>query len=200
MPKKNDTTKKINAKGGKIFIISGPSGAGEDSVIKGLKKNIKLNQVVSSVTRKKRRGEKQGKPYNFISVADFKKMIKNNALAEWAIVYGDYRGCPKSKIEKLQKKNFPILWKIDWQGVKTVKKKYPESISIFIAPPSYNSLKKRLLKRGTDNNKTIQKREKFTKEWLKHKNVYDYTVVNEDGKLPKTIDKITKIIQKHSKT
>jgi len=181
----------------RIFIVSGPSGAGEDSVIRGLKKKIKYNRVVSMVTRPMRQGEKQGKPYNFVSVKKFKEMIKKDELIEWAMVYGDYRGCSKKELEKLQKKNLPILWKIDWQGVKTVKRKIPDSIAIFIAPPSFDTLKQRLISRGNDTLKTIKAREKFTKEWLKHKNVYDYIVVNKQKKLNETIEKVGKIIKKH---
>lgn len=183
----------------KIFIISGPSGAGEDSVISALEKKIKFNRVVTTVTRKKRSSEKQGKPYYFITVKKFKEMIKNKKFVEWAIVYGDYRGCTKKEINRLQKDTRPILWKVDWQGVKTIKKFLPETIAIFIAPPSLQILKKRLIKRGQDSIQTIQQRTEFTKNWLKHKNVYNYIVTNAEGKLAETIKKIEGIIKAESK-
>lgn len=181
----------------KIFIISGPSGAGEDSVIEGLRKKMEMNRVITTITRPKRPGEKQGWPYYFVTVKKFKKMIKDNELVEWAIVYGDYRGCTRREIARLQKKKLPILWKVDWQGVKTIKRAIPQAISIFIAPPSYDVLEKRLIKRDSDSLKTIKARAKHTKEWLKHKHIYDYVVVNQQGKLPTTIKKVQQIIKKH---
>lgn len=186
----------MNKKQNKIFIISGPSGAGEDSVIEELQKKLNFSRIVTTVTRKPRAGEKQGKPYYFISINEFKKLIKNNELIEWAIVYGDYRGCPKKEIERLLKKNKPIFWKVDWQGVKIIKKLLPDAVSIFIAPPSYKILEKRLIKRGKDSMERIKYREKETKEWLKHKNIYDYIVINEEGKFNETVAKVKNIIKK----
>jgi len=179
----------------KVFIISGPSGAGEDSVIEGLKKIINFNRVITTVTRKKRTGESEKHPYYFITVDKFKKLIKEQALLEWAIVYGDYRGCTKQEISRLLKLKRPILWKVDWQGVKTIKKALPEAVSIFVAPASYQSLEKRLIARGTDSVATIKERKAETIEWLKHKSVYDYVIINADGKLKQTIQKVAKIIK-----
>lgn len=182
----------------KIFIISGPSGAGEDAVIAGLKKVLKFNTVITTVTRKKRQGESQGNPYYFINENKFKNLIENNELVEWAIVYDAYRGCTYKEIERLLKLNKPIIWKVDWQGVKIIKKKFPQAISIFITVPSYQTLIKRLQKRGLDSAQTIKSREKFTKNWLKYKKIYDYTVVNRDNQLKQAIDRIKAIITKES--
>lgn len=195
MKKRQKNSAKVNNP--QIFIISGPSGAGEDSVISGLQKKMRFNRVITTITRPRRKGEKQGKPYYFTTVKKFKQMIKNDELIEWAIVYGDYRGCTKKEILRLQKKRLPILWKIDWQGVKTVKKIMPKTISIFIAPPSYKAVEQRLIARGKDSKATIKKRAEFTKEWLKHKDIYDYMVINKEGQLDQTIEKILKIIKKH---
>jgi len=185
---------------GKIFIISGPSGAGEDVIINGLKKKIKFNQLITTVTRKMRVGEKQGKPYYFTTVKKFKGMIKNKEFIEWAIVYGDYRGCPKKEMGRLIKLDKPIIWKADWQGAKTVKKVFPNSVvSIYINTPSYQILEKRLMRRGWDSKQTIENRKKFTLEWFKHKDIYDYIVTNYEGKLDQTIEKFVKIIKKELK-
>ncbi len=190
----------MNKRQNKIFIISGPSGAGEDSVIDGLKKRIKFNRVVTTITRQKRPIERQGKPYYFITVKKFKELIKKNQFVEWAIVYGDYRGCTKKEIDRLMREKLPILWKVDWQGVKTIKKFLPQVIAIFIAPPSYEILEKRLIQRGQDSLQTIKKRGEFTKKWLKHKDVYNYLVVNKEDELAETINKIEKIIKKELKS
>lgn len=182
-------------------IISGPSGAGEDSVIEGLKKKIKLERVITVVTRKKRRGEKKGKPYYFVSIPKFKKMIEGGEFVEWAKVYGDYRGSTKKEIARLKKKKILALWKIDFQGVEIVKKKMPEVISIFIYPPSEEVLEGRLIKRGQDSLEVIRKRRAFTRKWLNHKKNYDYVVVNRENKLVKTINEVLGILMENiSKT
>jgi guanylate kinase len=185
--------KKNNAK---IFIISGPSGVGEDAVIDGLKKKINFHTVITTVTRKKRPGESQGHPYYFISEKKFQAMLERKEFIEWAVVYGVYRGCTIKEIRRLLELEKPIIWKVDWQGVKTIKKFCPEAVAIFITVPSYQILVKRLIKRGLDSAAVIKNREKFTKNWLKHKGTYDYTVINQEGKLKQTIDKIEKIINK----
>ncbi len=182
-----------------FFIISGPSGAGEDSVIEGLGKRIKFERVITTVTRGKRLGEKEGKPYHFITVPKFKKMIKNKEFWEWAKVYGDYRGATHKELNRLKRKKILVLWKVDYQGAETIKKKMPEVLSISISPPSLASIEKRLVKRGQDSLEVIKKRMPFTKKWLKHTKGYDYIVVNKENKLKETIDRVFKILMKSLK-
>lgn len=178
----------------KIFLISSPSGGGEDSVIEGLEKKLQFNRVITTVTRDIRVGETNGKPYYFIPVENFKKMIDKKSFIEWARVYGDYRGCEKKEIKRLLKKNLPILWKVDWQGVIAIKKIYSDAISIYISPPSYQALENRLIKRGRESIADIKKREKFTREWMEKKHMYDHVVENNDGKLEEAIHAIYNII------
>lgn len=182
----------------KIFLISSPSGGGEDSVIQGLKKCLRFKRVVTTVTRPMFKGEKQGKPYYFVSVKKFKGMLKKNEFIEWAHVYGNYRGCAKNEIQRLLGQNLPIIWKVDWQGVITIKKQFPKALAIFISPPSYKILEKRLLARGRDTRKEIQRRKKFTQEWLKKKHLYDFVALNREGRLKETVKKVCGIIKKNS--
>lgn len=182
-----------------FFIISGPSGAGEDSVIEGLGKKIKFERVITTVTRGKRPGERERKPYYFISVPKFKKMIKNKKFWEWALVYGDYRGATHKEMERLRRKKTLALWKVDYQGAETIKRKMPEVLSVGISPPSLATLQKRLAKRGQDSPEVIKKRMPFTKKWLKHTRGYDYIVVNKDNKLNETIGKVFKILMRNLK-
>ena len=179
-----------------IFIISGPSGAGEDSVIEGLKEKIDYARVVTTVTRPKRSGESEGKPYYFVSRDTFERMKFKDEFIECAVVYGDYRGATKKELDRLLIGTKPIIWKVDWQGVKTIKQKYPEAVSIFIVPPSYEALEARLRHRG-DSREEVARRKGFTIEWLEQKSVYDHIVVNEDGKLDETILTVAKIITEH---
>lgn len=180
-----------------FVIISGPSGAGEDSVIDGLRKKIKCERVITTVTRPKRKGEREGKPYYFVSVPRFKKMIREKKFIEWAKVYGDYRGSTKKEIARLNKKKVLALWKIDFQGVKIIKKNKLGVISIFIYPPSQKILEQRLIKRGQDSPEVIRRRRVFTKKWLGERGNYDYIVVNRENKLGETIDEVLSILRKH---
>ncbi|MFA5129077.1 MAG: guanylate kinase [Patescibacteria group bacterium] len=177
-----------------FFIISGPSGAGEDSVIEGLSKKIKFKRVVTTVTRAKRPGETEGRPYHFVTVPKFKKMIKNKEFWEWARVYGDHRGVTHEELDRLSRKKILALWKVDYQGVETIKKKKPEVLSIFIYPPSLAVLEKRLARRGQDSPEVIKKRMPFTKRWLKHRRGYDYIIVNRENKLGETVDRVFRIL------
>jgi len=180
----------------KIFLISGPSGAGEDVIIDGVNKRLPLNPVITTVTRAMRPGESQGHPYYFISEPDFKARLANNEFAEWAYVYNCYRGCTHAEIERLLKLDKPIIWKLDWHGVISVKKLYPQAISIFITVPDYETLVRRLQKRGLDSPETIKEREGFTREWLEKADVYDRVVVNRDGELDLAINEVEEIMRK----
>ncbi len=178
-----------------IFIVSGPSGAGEDSVIEAVQKRGDYNRVITTVTRKMRSGEEDGRPYYFISRERFEEMLKNDEFVEWAIVYDDYRGATKLEIERLLNEARPIIWKVDWQGVATIKKHYPEAVSIFITPPSYEVLEERLKRRGTETDLEIKRREAFTKKWLLKRDMYNHVVVNADGELDAAIAEVERIIR-----
>ncbi len=179
-----------------FVIISGPSGAGEDSVIDGLRKKIKCERVVTTVTRPMRKGEREGRPYYFVSVPKFKEMIRKKEFVEWAKVYGDYRGSTKKEIKRISDKKVLAFWKIDFQGTKSIKKKMPEVLSVFIYPPSLKLLERRLVKRGQDSLSVIKKRMSFTKKWLTQKKAYNFVVVNRENRLNETIGKIFSILRK----
>jgi len=182
-----------------FFVISGPSGAGEDSVIEGLGKKIKFERIITTVTRAKRVGESEGRPYHFVIIPKFKKMIKNKEFWEWAKVYGDYRGATQKEVDRLMRKKILVLWKVDYQGAETIKRKMPEALSVFIYPPSLSILEKRLIKRGQDSPEVIKKRMPFTKKWLRHRRGYDYVVINKENKLEETIDRVFSLLMKKLK-
>ena len=141
-----------------IFVVSGPSGSGKSTLC-----NIALGKVnnlffsVSHTTRPKRQGEIEGKHYYFISEERFREMIGNKEFVEWAIVYGNYYGT--SKMELMKKSSVgDVLLDIDIQGANQVKKRVKNAIFIFILPPSYQELKKRMIKRGDETSNSIEKR------------------------------------------
>jgi len=179
-----------------LVIISGPSGAGEDSVIEGMRKrNIPIERIVTTITRSMRKTESQGKPYYFVSPDEFDVLLAEDAFSEWAEVYGVKRGVTKKELERVQaQKNKVGIWKIDYKGLETAKKVFPDILSIFITA-NLDDLIKRLKKRG-DDEQVIKERIEYTKEYLSHSDEYDYTVMNEQGKLDKTIDKVIDILKK----
>lgn len=180
-----------------IFIISGPSGAGEDSVIDGLTKYFPIERVVTTTTRLMREGESQGNPYYFISQEEFKKKIEQDELAEYAQEYNDnFYGVTNEELNRVKKSGNIGIWKIEYKGVITAKEKFPEIKSIYIAPPSLEILKERILKRDPDvSEEYLEERMNYTKEWMKHEDIYDFKAVNEEGKLDETVEKVARIIK-----
>lgn len=180
-----------------LFIISGPSGAGEDSVIDGLKKYFLIERVITTTTRQMRPGERQGHPYYFISKKDFQKKIKENQFFEWAEEYGRYYGVSREEIERVKNSGKIGVWKIAYKGVITAKKLMPDILAILISAP-LDILEKRIRLRNPEySDDFIKERIDYTKEWLKNKDIYDYEVINEQGKLDETVKKTAEIIKKH---
>jgi len=168
---------------GLLFVISGPSGVGKGTLREKVF-NIfpDLKYSVSVNTRPPRKDEIEGKDYYFVTVDEFKKRIKENKFVEWAIVHGDYKGTPiKFLIEELQKGR-DVLLELDVQGAMQVKKKYPDGIFIFIAPPTWKDLEDRLRKRNTEGEKALEKRLKDARIEIEYKKNYNYLVVNDNIK------------------
>lgn len=184
-----------------IFIVSGPSGAGEDSIINGLEKLLSIERVVTTKTRPMREGESQGNSYYFIDKAEFEKKLAADEFAEYAQEYnGNWAGVTKVELERVAQSGKIGIWKIEYKGVITAKQKFPEIKSIYIAPPSLEVLEQRIRRR--DNNVTdqyIKERMEYTKEWVRHENIYDYKVTNEEGKLEEAIKNVAEIIKANAK-
>ncbi len=173
------------------------SGVGEDSVISGLRKIIDLERVITTTTREMRSGESQGSPYYFITKEEFEKKILEDELAEYAKEYNDnFYGVTKEELERVASCGKIGIWKIEYKGVITAKKKFPEIKSIYIAPPSLEILRERMLRRNPDLKEDfINERMRYNQDWIKNEHIYDYKVVNEEGKLDETIGKVAEIIR-----
>lgn len=160
------------------IIISAPSGGGKTSIVDCLLKDGVLSRVVTATTRAPRKGEIDGKDYHFWTVAQFEQAIQNNAMAEWAKVHVNYYGIPKSSLDSLiQAGKCPVLV-IDVQGAKTIKNIYKNAVSIFITPPSFDELKKRITARN-DGTTDIEVRLESARKELKCAGEYDYLVIND---------------------
>lgn len=180
---------------GLLLIISGPSGVGKGSVCAALlSKDINTVNSVSVTTRAPRLGEIDGKSYYFVSEEDFICRRENGEFLEWANVFGNYYGTPKAEIEKLLAAGKNVVLEIDTQGAMQIKSACPQGVYIFILPPSYDELKKRIIKRGSETEQTLKKRLSFANFEIDLANQYDYQLVNED--IEETADKLLDIITK----
>jgi len=179
-----------------IFIISGPSGAGEDSIIRGLEKIMPIEKVVTTTTRQMRPRESQGKPYYFISPEEFAAKKSNNEFAECAREYnGNWYGVTKEELDRVAKSGKIGTWKIEYKGVITAKHIFPEIKSIYIAPPSLEILEQRIRRRDKNiSEEYLKERMGYTRKWIEYENIYDYKVINEEGKLDKAIQEVAEII------
>lgn len=164
---------------GNLIVISGPSAAGKGTICKALLNgNKSLAYSVSATTRAPREGEVNGVNYWFTSEDEFKSMIANEQLLEWAEVYGNYYGTPLARVESMLKEGRDVILEIDTQGAMLVKKKFPEGVFVYILPPSLNELRNRIHKRGTDSKESMARRLAAAAEELRHARHYDYVVVN----------------------
>src|SRR3989339_925542 len=178
-----------------LIIISGPSGAGEDSVIAGLKKILPIESVITTVTREKRFGESQGNPYYFITKEQFLRDIDDGKFFEHAQHYNDqYYGTSTDELERIRKIGKIGILKIDYQGVESAKEKLPGIKAILLTAP-LDILEKRIRARQHVTDEYVRERMEYTQEWMKHKHLYDYEVVNEQGKLAHTIAVVAGIVQ-----
>ena len=179
---------------GLMINISSPSGAGKTTLCQKIcLKDKKIKLSISHTTRKKRNLEINGKHYRFITKNEFNKMQKSKKFLESAEVFGNKYGTALKDIYKNIKLQKDILFDIDWQGAKQIRKKFPNHVvDIFIMPPSIPELKRRLIKRGQDDIKIVQKRMKMAFNEMHHFNEYKYVLFNE--KIPKTLAKIMNII------
>jgi guanylate kinase len=180
-----------------IVIISGPSGAGEDSVIDGLAKLTRINRIITTTTRDMRPGESDGNPYYFISKESFEQKIAQGEMIEWAKQYnGNLYGVTRSELERVNALPGVGTWKIEYQGVMSAKKLFPEIKSIFIMADSLEVLAERIRSRSHVTEEYIQERMAYSREWLKHEDIYDHKVINRQGHLDEAISEIMEILKK----
>ena len=165
---------------GILLVLSGPSGAGKGTICRALQQDSPaLVLSVSATTRPPRSGEVDGVHYHFLEREVFQEMIEDDQLLEWAEVYGHYYGTPRRFVLDTLEEGKDLILEIDIQGALQVKEKFPESVLIFIAPPSKPVLISRLFARGTDAPEEIQKRLSCTASEMKLAGRYDYLVLND---------------------
>ena len=165
----------------KLFITSAPSGAGKSSLNATLlKRDSTLKMSVSFTTRAPRKGEVDGKDYNFVTLEEFNRRKDAGEFLETALVHGNYYGTSRLWIEEELRKGVSVILEIDWQGAKQVKKIFPDAVTIFILPPSMEILEKRLRGRGTDSEEVIEKRLAGAALEISQAPHFEYVIVNDD--------------------
>lgn len=168
-------------KRGLLIVVSGPSGAGKDSVCNLVKEsNSNLWISVSCTSRSIRNGEVDGVNYYYLTRDEFEKKIENHDFLEYAIYNDNYYGTPIDKIEEKLNNGFDVVLVIEVEGALKVKKLYPDAVFIFILPPSMEELKNRLIKRGTESPDKILKRFKTAYREINEISKYNYVIVNDD--------------------
>lgn len=179
---------------GKLFVISGPSGTGKGTICKEILnegKDIKLS--VSMTTRQPRDGEIDGVHYHFVEVDVFRQLIEEEGFMEYANVYGDnFYGTPKKQVTDWMDQGINVILEIDVQGAMQIKKTCPDGVFIFILPPTLETLRERILGRGSETDETMARRLAEAVTEISQVGEYDYSVVNDD--LQEAVDQVKAII------
>lgn len=166
---------------GNLYIVSAPSGAGKTSLVRALlEQDASIRLSVSYTTRPARPGEEEGKHYHFVSREDFQQRLAHGDFLESAEVYGNYYGTSQSWVESQLQQGHDILLEIDWQGAQQVRKLMPQATSIFILPPSLETLRQRLSNRGQDSQEIIDRRMHTAQDEVSHAPEFDYVIINDD--------------------
>jgi len=178
----------------RLFVIAAPSGAGKTSLVKALlQRKPELHVSISYTTRKMRPTEEDGREYHFISVADFQRLVDQGLLLEYAQVFDNHYGTGRRPVETELAQGNNVVLEIDWQGAQQVRRALPECVTVFILPPSRQSLEERLRNRRTDSEEVIARRLRDAVGDMSHWNEFDYVVVNDD--FTKAVNDLISIIE-----
>jgi guanylate kinase len=182
---------------GHLIVISSPSGGGKDSVIRGLEKILPDSvRFLTTTTRPMRPGEEDGIDYHFVAKDEFERMIRDNELIEFNIYSDNYYGTEKTRLAGLLEKHTIVFSNIEINGKKNFDKTDWENLSIFLLPENMEVLKQRIIARGGLTDEIIAKRLKTAEKEIAESDIYDYKIVNHQGKLDKTIEEAAEIIRR----
>jgi len=182
------------SRGGSLIVISAPSGTGKSSILAGVLGQVPdIRFAVSHATRAPRPGEGDGVDYHFVSRDRFEELIKQGAFFEWADVHGDLKGTSKAELERAHADGMDLLLDLDVQGAARVREQKPDCVQIFILPPSFEELERRLRGRAQDPEEAILRRLARAEGEIRQLGRYDYAVVNDD--LDRSVETIVGIIR-----
>ncbi len=178
---------------GILYIVSAPSGAGKTSLCNELIDIFpNLRHSVSYTTRQARPGEIHGRDYFFVSMAEFERMVAAGEFAEWAKVHGNFYGTAAATLDECRAKGIHVILDIDCQGARQMKSRYADAVYIFILPPDFEELRRRLEGRNSDYAEVIERRMRVAMDEVKESHWYDYLVVNDD--FSRALEKLKSII------
>ena len=181
----------------RLFVISGPSGVGKDTLAGEILKSIDgCERIVTATTRQPRQGEIDGINYWFLSEPDFDRRISEGGFLEWATVHGNRYGTPKEAVLRKLSEGISLILAIDIQGAKTIREKMREAVTIFIAPPSFKELERRLRGRSTECDSEVKARIKAAENEMREMDFYDFAVVN--ASVRQATDELLQIIESES--
>lgn len=179
-----------------LIVVSGPSGAGKDTVMQRMKeRGMPFHFVVTATTRPKRANEVEGKDYIFVGKEEFARMIEQNELLEYAMVYGDYKGIPRAQVREALATGKDVVMRLDVQGAETVRKLAPGALLLFITTATEDELERRLRNRKTESADTLTLRIATARKELQRIEAFDYVIINSDFQLDATVDKVRAIIE-----
>jgi guanylate kinase len=182
---------------GLLFVVSGPSGAGKDTLVDALlaKMEPRLKYSVSATTRGPRPGEEQGKHYFFLSRKEFEDRIAAGAFLEWREYNGNLYGTPREFVEKTLTEGYDLIMKPEVNGALAVKKSFPDAVLIFLLPDKFSHLRARLLARRTETNEEIARRLEIAHQEVRAIRDFDYIVINEERRSEDAVRDLQAILQ-----
>ena len=179
-----------------LIVVSGPSGVGKDSLVQRLQeRNCPFYFVVTATDRPPRPDEVEGEDYFFVSTEEFERMIEEDALIEYAVVYEQYKGVPKEQVREAMASGQDVIMRLDVQGAATIREIAPEAVLIFLTASSEAELKERLRARGDDSPEQVERRIATAREEMKRLPEFDYVVMNRKGELDHAADQVLAIIR-----
>ncbi len=180
-----------------LIVISGPSGVGKDSALQGMKLLQRpWRYIITATTRPKRPGERHGIDYIFLSPEEFRILMMKDGFLEYAEVYGTWYGVPRAQADEAMACGKDVIVKTDIQGARTLRSKIPDALLIFLAPPTMEELKHRLLERKSETEEALRRRIETAETEMQCQDEFDYVVVNHNGRVDEAVEEIDRIIQK----
>jgi guanylate kinase len=179
-----------------LFVVSGPSGAGKDTLVEGLKaRHERLLYSVSATTREPRPGEREGVDYFFMTAAEFKRRVAQRAFLEWREYNENLYGMPRSFIEEKLREGYDIVAKPEVNGALAIKEQFPDAVLIFIVPDRFSHLRSRLEMRRTETNEEIAARLEIAHDEFTYIRRFDYLVINEEARPKQAVDDLEAIVR-----
>jgi guanylate kinase len=179
-----------------LIVVSGPSGVGKDSLVESMRaRGAQFHFVVTATSRQARPGEVHGVDYFFVSPETFERMIEEDELLEYALVYGQYKGIPKQQVREALTSGHDVVMRLDVQGAATVKRLIPEAILVFLSASSEKELVARLERRSTESVAQLQQRIETARHEMERLPEFDYVVINRECALDAAVDQIFSIIE-----